>query len=273
MLICAVAFAMTAYVLKQEATNWKDKHDALEKNKNAEIKKLTDENAALKNDLATTTQDRDNQQKEVVARDLKIGERDTEVARLNGELKLAQASVKRLEDDISSIKNDLKNQANDIKRLQGEKDAAVKARDTALEDQRSAEDKQRALEADLADLRKQLQLTKGDLKSALDLNNRYAQLFGEEGIRLTAMTETPPPKINGQVVNADNRSGIVMISVGKDDGVTVGMSFEVSRPQASQFVGRIRVTELYNQEAICRIVRPMTPNPIQEGDHVTTRVE
>ena len=67
------------------------------------------------------------------------------------------------------------------------------------------------------------------------------------------------------------RSGIILISVGKGDGVAGGMTFEVIRP--NEYVGRVRVTDVYDEEAVCRVVLPMTPKQIREGDYVTTRLK
>jgi peptidoglycan hydrolase CwlO-like protein len=271
MLICAVAFAMTAYVLQQQATNWKTDYESLVQKTNDQISKLNKEIEKLNKDVKAAQDERDNFQKMADDYKTKVGERDAEIAKIGGDLKTANDTNNRLQVDITAIKSRLDTQATDIKTLQGEKDSAVDARNKALQAQHDAEDKQRLLEDDLANLKNQLKLTKGDLKSSSELVTRYQELYGADGIRLTSMTETPPPKIQGQVVNADNGSGIVMISVGKDDGVSDGMTFEVSR--GAQFVGRLRVTTIHGQETICRIDRPMTTAPIQEGDHVTTRLK
>ena len=271
MLICAVAFAMTAYVLQQQATNWMADFKKLEADSKADILKLKDSIKKLEDDLAKANVARDDAQKLADGYNAELAKRDTANQAQVSDIKRLTADNGHLQDDVTAINNTLKTQANDIKRLQTEKDDAVAAKNKALEAQRKAEDQQRLLEDDIAKYRDQLKLSKADLKSASDVIGRYHELYGEDGIRLTSMTETPPAKIQGQVVNADNASGIVLISVGKDDGVSEGMTFEVSR--GAQFVGRLRVTDTHGQEAVCRIDRPMTTTPVQEGDHVTTRVK
>ncbi|HUW57548.1 MAG TPA: hypothetical protein VMZ92_12995 [Planctomycetota bacterium] len=271
-LVCAVAFASAAYVLTQEAKNWKALHDKLKAEKEAEIAQLNQQIVTLQGDLAKAKADAERWRTEVDNHKVTIGLRDTEIARLNGELKELQNSEKRLKDDVAEIKNQLNVLRDENKRLADEKEAARVAKETAEKAQRKAEDERARCEDDLRNLRKQLELTKGDLRSALDLNNRYEDVFGEKGKNLTADPRlTPLPKINGMVKRADNNAGIIMISVGQGDGVDSGMSFEVTR--GGGYVGRIRVTNVYDEEAICRVVLPMTPNPIREGDYVTTRVK
>ncbi len=108
----------------------------------------------------------------------------------------------------------------------------------------------------------------------MDLNKRYKSVFGDKGVHLTEKADAPIAKINGKVSSADNFVGIVKITVGKGDGVTKGMLFEVIRPGAGAYVGRIRVTQVDDEEAICRIDRVMTDrNQIQGGDDVTTRLK
>jgi regulator of replication initiation timing len=271
MLICAVAFAMTAYVLQQQATDWKAKCEDLDRSTKDQIAKLGKDIEKLNKDVKAAQDERDNFQKTADDYKTKVGERDAEITKYVDDLKTAKVTNSRLQDDISEIKNQLKVQTVNNQTLATEKEAARKAKEAAEKAQRDAEDKQRLLEDDLKQLRIQLQLTKSDLKSSSDLVLRYQELYGADGIRLTSLAETPLPKIQGQVVNADNGSGIVMISVGKDDGVSDGMTFEVLR--GAQFVGRLRVSTIHNQESICRIDRPMTTSSIQEGDHVTTRVK
>ena len=282
MLVCAVAFASAAYVLTQEAKNWKgDYHEVMDNWKipqkelkpgDKTIDQLKADIATLQGDLAKAKEDRDKWQRTVDDKIGIIGLRDAEIVRLNGELKELQTSEKRLKDDVADIKNQLKIQREDNKRLADDKEAARVAKVAAEKAQRKAEDERARCEDDIRNLRKQLELTKGDLRSALDLNKRYEGVFGETGKNLTADPRmTPLPKIKGMVKRADNNAGIIMISVGQGDGVGSGMTFEVTR--GGGYVGRVRVTNVYDEEAICRVVLPMTPNPIREGDYVTTRVK
>jgi hypothetical protein len=272
-LVCSVAFAMTAFVLRQEAMNWKKAKEDTERMLNETINELKAANVTLKADLEKAVQAR--QAAESQANDFKekLKERDAQIAVLNGQVGDLEASKKRLEDDVAAIKEQLRVQLANNQRLDAAERAAQAARVAAEEARRKAEDELAACQDDLRNLRNQLKITVGDLRGATDLIERYFQVYGEEGKRLAEAAAAPVRQISGRVTQADNPSGIIMISVGKDDGVRTDMTFEVVRPDARQFIGRIRVTDVHDEEAICRVVGPMSPNVIREGDHVTTRVQ
>lgn len=272
-LVCSVAVLMATWVLKEQATNWKADYYKLETQKNDEIDVLKKEVGQLTANLEKAEEDRDKWQRQVDDKITTIGKLDIEIGTLNSQIRMLESWKKRLEDNVAGIRNQLELQRKANETLSAKKEAARIAKETAEKDMRDAQDELTACQEDLTDLRNQLQIRTGNLKSAVDLNERYGIVYGVEGVRQTAMTETPPPKINGQVVRADNNAGIVMISVGKDDGVTDGMRFEVVRTAARAYVGRVRVTNVYDEESICRVILPMTPNPIREGDYVTTRLK
>jgi hypothetical protein len=94
-----------------------------------------------------------------------------------------------------------------------------------------------------------------------------------EAPNLTVPASPRAPSISGLVLKVDNESGLVMISVGKDHGVTERMTFEVVRPEPRKYVGRIWVYQLGDQVAYCLIDRIMTKDAIQERDYVATGLE
>ncbi len=281
MLVCAVAFTSAAYVLKTEANNWKGGFEKMMADweiPQAELRagdktivQLNKEVEKLTQDLVKAKEDRDKWQRAVDDKIITIGLRDTEIAKLQGQIAKLQTSEERLRDDVGAIKTQLTEQLKTNTRLDVENKAAQLAKDAAEKAQRKAEDELAHCQDDLRNLRDQLKLTKGDLKTSVDLLNRYGDTFGEEGKRLAGAAKTPQVPINGLVRRADNKAGIILISVGKGDDVATGMTFEVVR--GTRYVGRIRVTDVFDEEAICRVVLPLTHDPIREGDYVTTRIQ
>lgn len=271
-LVCAIAFASAAYVISKETNNWRKMHADLKAQTDKTIADLNTNIAKLTEEKKTAEAEREKWKSAVDDRIKTIGERDAEIQKLNGTITDLTTTTKRQSDDIAEIKNQLKIQTDRNIELKKEADDARDARIAAEKAQRDAEDKQRALEDDVKNLREQLKLTKSQMKSAEELNARYSAVYGENGLRLAQAAPAPVPTINGRVLNADNPMRLVAISVGKDDGVIPGMLFEVVRPTANQYVGRVRVLEVKDEEAICRIDVAMTPGAIVEGDHVTTRV-
>jgi len=264
-LVCAVAFVSAAYVYTEEAKNWKGDFEKMMADwkipqpelrpGDKTIEQLNNEVAKLTQDLAKANEQREMHQKKADDALVTIGLRDTEIQKLRGEITELQTSEKRLKDDVASIKTELKNLRDENQRLATEKEQARKDK----------------IAAELNNYRNQVLGLKRDLKTSMNLNKRYDDVFGEEGKRLAEATKGPQPKINGLVKQADNKAGIILISVGKGDGVGTGMTFEVVR--GTRYVGEIRVTDVYDEEAVCRVVVAKTRIAIQEGDYVTTRLQ
>lgn|GEM_PF-2480057 len=280
-LVCAVAFVSAAYVYTEEAKNWKGDFEKMMADwkipqpelrpGDKTIEQLNNEVAKLTQDLAKANEQREMHQKKADDALVTIGLRDTEIQKLRGEITELQTSEKRLKDDVASIKTELKNLRDENQRLATEKEQARKDKIAAEQAMRKAQDELAACQDDLNNYRNQVLGLKRDLKTSMDLNKRYDDVFGEEGKRLAEATKGPQPKINGLVKQADNKAGIILISVGKGDGVGTGMTFEVVR--GTRYVGEIRVTDVYDEEAVCRVVVAKTRIAIQEGDYVTTRLQ
>jgi len=83
---------------------------------------------------------------------------------------------------------------------------------------------------------------------------------------------TPPvmPKIDGKVfaVKADQR--LVVLTVGKDDGVKEGDPFFVVR--GSEYIAKVRVIQVLGDISGARIEYTVPGKEIREGDNVTTRL-
>ncbi len=271
-LVCAIAFASAAYVVTQQTKKWRTDYFALEAKTNDEIKNL-------KKEVTDRTDERDKAVGDVKAFKAKvedisvqIGAREATIATLTNQVKDLEGFKKTLEDRMAEVSKQLETQTNNNTELSKKCEEMRLAKEAAEKAQRDAEDKQRGLEDDVAKLRDQLKITTSKLDSAKQLNDRYAAVFGDDGMRLAQAAPSPAPVIDGKVKNVDNPMRLVAISVGKDDGVRPGMLFEVVRPSLQQYVGRVRVLDVQDEEAICRIDTAMTQGAIVEGDHVTTRI-
>jgi hypothetical protein len=83
----------------------------------------------------------------------------------------------------------------------------------------------------------------------------------------------PPGPVQGVVEKVDPKDGLVEISLGADAGLKKYHTLEAFRlrPQA-QYLGRIRIVEVFPHKAIGRLVRtPLTAaRPLQQGDQVAS---
>jgi predicted Holliday junction resolvase-like endonuclease len=99
------------------------------------------------------------------------------------------------------------------------------------------------------------------------LNRTLAQQLTDA--RLASSTPPAVPIIQGEVTAV--RGDDVEISVGADDGVRKGLTFVVTRPSVSKYIGKMQVIRVdYPNRAVCRPDRPSLNDQIQRGDHVET---
>ena len=266
--VAAIALASASYVFVKNAANWKDKHDALVKTSGAEIERLKGVNEAVGKErddakaLATAkAKEADDTQKEL---DGVVVRREELQKRYEGVLE----DNKKLTASLTKIEDTLDKQAGEISLLRKEKDKFRTEAEAAQRAQEAAEDNLALCKDALNIAQKQLTGLNDNLKRKDGIIGQY-----EEKAPAVDIDKTVPnmPDINGKVVRVDNKAGIVMISVGKDDGVTKDFSFEVYR--ANQYVGRVWAHEVYGERTNCLIDRAMTEHDIMENDYVSTKLQ
>ncbi len=273
-LVCAIAFAAAAYVLVKNTEDFKGKWTEEQKAHKTDVEKYTKEKNDLQIALDAAKAESKKYQGEYDKVVLDLGSKQAELLAAKKDLDAAQADVKRLGDAVAEIKKLQETQNAAIATLTKEKEALSAAKDAAEGAQRTAEDKLKTANDDIVNLQKALKLTTSQLDDSKGLNERYAKVYGEDGKRLAEAAPALPPVINGVIKSADNPQRLVSISVGKDDGVKAGMTFEVVRTATSEYIGRVQVREVRDTESICRIDTAMTDaRTIAEGDHVTTRIK
>jgi hypothetical protein len=76
-------------------------------------------------------------------------------------------------------------------------------------------------------------------------------------------------KLDGIVENATS-DGLVQISLGADDGVTRGMTFEVFRE--AKYLGRIEILQTSADKAVGKSLPEFKKGNIEKNDHVSTRL-
>lgn len=81
----------------------------------------------------------------------------------------------------------------------------------------------------------------------------------------------PSEEIHGRVTETDKEKGLVVISVGTDQGVNVGNTLEVFRLKPATYLGTIKILQARHDVAVGRPTSPLRV-PIQVGDEVATSV-
>lgn len=112
----------------------------------------------------------------------------------------------------------------------------------------------------------------GDIQAKNDkLNTDYKKVVSVLNIYgIDPQKELYNEKVQG-VIEAiqDGSNGLVMISIGSDNGLTPGQKLEVSRNDI--YLGKIEVVTTNVNSAVCQILPQYRQGSIQEGDNVSSK--
>ena len=95
------------------------------------------------------------------------------------------------------------------------------------------------------------------------------KLLGQVGKDIGSPLDNTPPPLRGKVL-AVNDERMVEISLGSDDGITVGHTVDVFR--GNKYVGRLVVLTTATDKAVAKIDSKYTKTAVQTGDDVATRL-
>jgi hypothetical protein len=200
------------------------------------------------------------------------------------EIKARDDRLAMLESKSTSLQQQLTEKKAEIDRVTADKTKTTAAIDALIAQNGLKADEVRQLNEQIATLRAQV----GDMQlkileqtgnvaglSTLLANAREQyQVILEEVQRLKArlagQTGGPGgPKLDGIVENATS-DGLVQISLGADDGVTRGMTFEVTRD--AKYLGRIEILQPSADKAVGKAIPEYRKGNIEKNDYVTTRL-
>ncbi|MEW6027044.1 MAG: hypothetical protein AB1599_07115 [Planctomycetota bacterium] len=246
-------------------------------------------------------------EKEKVAHKNDVEERDDAINKLKGKSNDLEKNIKTLEGNIKTLNQDMetaRNELNDwkntstkltndltalnssyeklqaslteqiqknkelnetVEKLTASKDEAVKERTTLEEKFVQAQNTIIQLEKNLATLEQQY------LAQAKELNQVKTMLDVYRTKAPTLVTEPVAVKlIEGKVTAISDKAdlNIVLISVGKNDGVEVGMRFTVYR--SDKYVAKVQVEKVEAQWAACFSIKEFQADTIKINDNITT---
>ena len=102
-----------------------------------------------------------------------------------------------------------------------------------------------------------------------------ASMGGNSASAISGSVELPPiivrkdqagmtTTVRGRLLDVNESHNFVVVDKGSDDGVRVGMVFDILRGAAS--VGRVSVVRVRPQLSACDVIRAKTPSSLQAGD-------
>ena len=234
----------------------KSSQEELDK-RDAEIKMVKEDNVKLNTEKGNLTVSLN-----TASNDLKSAKVDNEQLR---------ATVEKMQADYGSFTSTLAELKNNNAQLVSKNEELINKSNSASDAQRAAQvDKARAdaqvktLMDTVAQLKAQIEELEG-AKSDLSAQLEAAVQAGFDVAKVAAA-----PQIDGVVQSVNSELGLVVLSVGADDGVKRGTKFEVFAN--SQYKGQVVVDDVYPDNSAARIVRQVSGSPIAANDKATTRL-
>jgi hypothetical protein len=207
-----------------------------------------------------------------------LDEEQNKNAQRDAVIQLAKLEGERRQKDVEDIRKALAEEIANSSKLIEERTKAVQDKVKAELDARTANEGRQRLERQIDDMTRDLtklqaMLGQGAGAPGGQANGRPAGVpvaFDRAG-----KTNVPPIDIEGHVLQIDDKSGLMKLSVGSDSGLQPGMTLEVFRlsktPGASKYLGTIRVTDVGPKEAVAQPVGKLTDR-LRPGDEVSSRI-
>lgn len=173
---------------------------------------------------------------------------------------------------LELLNGTLKANQDAITNLQGERTKLTESRDTEHTARVAAEAMVANIQRQLDDETSARKSTEGAFGEAnTKIQGLEAELaawkskFPNGDIGSTVQPAVTP----GKILAADNAMGLVVTSLGEEDGVKAGFEYIVSR--GNQYVATIKVTDVQSKKSTAMVVKGMQKTPIQANDTVMNR--
>jgi len=227
---------------QQETTQLKSQVSQLQQEKEnlqAQVDQLSDAKARLETRLSSTEKELDLERKNRLELDARLTALDNHYSELKRDYARLAARNEQLAKELAEAKKTA--------------EEAVAAKEEAIDKMREAQMTAEAATTRLRETAKELKQVRDDLA-------RYRALYPEPGGKFT------PADIYGKVEKVDPKFGLVVLSVGEDDGVKPGMEFTVYRGDG--YVGKVIVTEVDRELSVARVDKAVSEE-VKVGDNVS----
>ncbi|QDU85951.1 hypothetical protein Pla163_30980 [Planctomycetes bacterium Pla163] len=270
-LILAAAFLGYTSHAHDVNKGWKDAHDTLQQEFEAEKARSANEASELRTEVATAEETSDKFREERDSARSLLDAANVELADLRDDNDELRSQVAGINSTLDSFRTDIET-ANNLRieaqearvAAEEERDAAKDTAAAAVTAQRNAEDEQRRLEQSLANL----DLRHSELMAARDaLQVQHDMLIALTGTDPADISSVPPIPATVVDLSHDINPGLVVLNVGKNRDVKRGMTFQIYRD--GTYKGEVRVDNV--DETMCSALIVLD-NGITQGDSANTRL-
>ena len=269
LVLAVVVLGMTSSHLGVKET-WRGRHD--------NVKKSLEEQVALLNEQLKQARGNYNNQKsetqnliaEVQGLKSSLSAKETQMSDLKASHNELKGSFDRLSKTADDLKETINTLTADKDRMTQEKEAALAEKRQAVDAMNDAVTEQRRLEAEnqdkldqLAEAAKRAMAVDDKLESTELVVAQYEKLYGPLSEAVIV------PLITAKISAVSDKHNIVLLSVGRDDGVKVGTKFTVYR--GNDYIGTVVIDNVSSDHSSGYSEKGVEQGAIQIGDDATTR--
>ncbi|MDG2222092.1 MAG: hypothetical protein P8L85_11970 [Rubripirellula sp.] len=270
-LILSTVFMALALAVNATHRNWRDVavsgvngQPGLKK----QIEDVSRVNEQLREARQRTLADLDREQ---AARQTALAALQTQLDQLEGNLQSSEQSVQQLTAQLTVLSQTDLSRAQELERLTTE--------NARLRTQVRTEQQDRdALFAQALQLTDEMNRLRG-FKQQLEQRNkqlmtqvtRFEEVVTAKGIDVNEPLDGAPPERNGNILQIDRPTSLVLVSIGYDEGLRKGHFLEVTR--AGRYVGKLKVRDIQPDRAVAEIMKDYSEGILKEGDRVDTTLD
>lgn len=209
--------------------------------------------------------------REQAARQTALAALQTQLDRLESDLEQSQAAEADLRSQVTIANQTALDRTQELERLTTE--------NTRLRSQIRSEQQDRdelfAQALQLTDEMNRLRGFKQQLeqrnKSLMAQVTRFEEVVTAKGIDVNEPLDGAPPERNGNILQIDRPTSLVLVSIGYDEGLRKGHFLEVTRK--GRYVGKLKVRDTEPDRAVAEILKDYSEGILQEGDRVDTTLD
>jgi hypothetical protein len=270
--VMSVLFMGFAVAIYASHTNWKTVVDAPETGLKAQLERERTKSGQLESERDRLDKERDAQKLALVDAEAKLRtEREILEEQRADMTKQLSAKIKDAREATAVLGTSHETLAalrQEVDKLRAEIRQEQKEKDDSFVDVVRLTDRLHNLANEL----KTLQTRNKDL--AEDYANALAVLRKHDLEPFPAVYEGEAAKVDGLVLAVRN-TGLIEVSIGKDDGLLSGHTLEVYRiaDSLSTYLGKVEVTQVEPDKAACKILPEFQKGTIQKGDRVASKLK
>ncbi|MBL6724737.1 MAG: hypothetical protein ISQ09_06595 [Rubripirellula sp.] len=231
------------------------------------------ESISRENDQLRDSKDRiqSDLNREQAARRTALAALQTQLDTLQTTLQASEQSVQQLTAQLTVLSQTDLSRAEELERLTAE--------NSTLRSQIRTEQQDRdTLFTETLTLTDQMNTLRG-FKQELEVRNqqliaqatRYKEVMTSKGIDVNEPLDGAPPDRNGNILQIDRPSSLVLVSIGYDEGLRKGHLLEVTRN--GRYMGKLKVRNTEPDRSVAEILDDYSEGILQEGDRVDTTIE